>query len=226
VALHHALARSNDTDTFALLLAHGADPSLVSDGLTGFARAAREGRYDVLNLFERRGIAIDLQGVDELIAACARDDKTKMRAIGNRDPLVRELIAMGGTLLARFASNWNLKGVQNLLDLGVDPAAPFKEGDGYFGIPENSLPIHVAAWRAQPKIVKLLIKRGSPVDVPDANGNTPLALAVRACVDSYWSERRSPESVKALLAAGAATKGVPFPSGYDEVDALLRAHAS
>ena len=30
------------------------------------------------------------------------------------------------------------------------------------------------------------------LDVKDANGRTPLALAVRACVDSYWTGRRSP----------------------------------
>jgi hypothetical protein len=47
-------------------------------------------------------------------------------------------------------------------------------------------------------------------------------LAVQACVDSYWSSRRSPESVAALLAAGASVKGVKYPSGYAEIDAILR----
>jgi hypothetical protein len=49
-------------------------------------------------------------------------------------------------------------------------------------------------------------------------------LAVRACVDSYWTERRTPEPVRLLLAAGATTDGVAFPSGYADVDALLRPH--
>jgi len=70
-------------------------------------------------------------------------------------------------------------------------------------------------------VVKLLIERGAPVDVRDGNGRTPLSLAVRACVDSYWSYRRSPESVRALLDAGASVDGVDFPSGYAEVDELL-----
>ena len=43
-------------------------------------------------------------------------------------------------------------------------------------------------------------------------------------VDSYWTEFRSPESVKALLRAGASVGGVRFPSGYAEVDTLLRRH--
>jgi hypothetical protein len=43
-------------------------------------------------------------------------------------------------------------------------------------------------------------------------------------VDSYWTERRSPESAQALLEAGASPQGVAFPSGYAEVDELLRKH--
>jgi len=50
-------------------------------------------------------------------------------------------------------------------------------------------------------------------------------LAVKACVDSYWTNRRSPESVEALLRAGASVKGIDFPSGYAEVDELLKLQA-
>jgi hypothetical protein len=106
--------------------------------------------------------------------------------------------------------------------LGVDVAALFREGDGYFGIAKNSTALHVAAWRAQHETVELLIQCGAPVNVPDGNGRTPLALAVRACVDSYWTHKRSRESVGALLRAGAPVNGVEFPSGYAEVDDLLR----
>ena len=44
--LHHALARSNRLALIELLLDHGADPALTNgrDGLSGVARAAREGR--------------------------------------------------------------------------------------------------------------------------------------------------------------------------------------
>ena len=91
---------------------------------------------------------------------------------------------------------------------------------------QGSLAIHVAAWRAQSAIVKLLLERGSPVDGPDAKGRTPLALAVKACVDSYWTEYRSPESVEALLRAGASVSGVRFPCGYADVDVLLQRHGA
>ena len=179
----------------------------------------------MLALFERRGIPIALDGVERLIAACARHHAVTVRSIAEHEPgVVSELLSEGGRLLATFAGVGNAEGVRHLLDLGVDVDARFKEGDGYFDIAKDSLAIHIAAWRANHATVKLLIERGSPIDVRDGRGRTPLALAVRACVDSYWAYRRSPESVEALLRAGASTSGVSFPSGYAEVDELLRRH--
>jgi hypothetical protein len=63
------------------------------------------------------------------------------------------------------------------------------------------------------------------VNALDGKGRTALALAVKACVNSYWTNRRSPDSVEALLEAGASTSGIAIPSGYDAIDALLEKHA-
>jgi ankyrin repeat protein len=222
-ALHHALARDNALRTIELLLEHGADSLLVCRGLTAVARAAREGRGDVLELFDRRGVATALAGLDALIAACARGRVEQARAIAEHDPVLLEgLRAASGELLARFAGTCNPQGVAALLDLGVDVAAPFADGDGYWGEPDGSLAIHIAAWRACPAVVRLLIERGAPVDVPDSNGRTPIALAIRACTDSYWTENCSPESIRMLLEAGASAKDIPFPTGHAKVDELLR----
>ena len=223
--LHHAIQRDNGLETIELLLDHGADPSFTLHGRSAVALAARCGRGDVLDALERRGIPTELHGADRLIAACARGDETAARAIAEREPhLVAEVLADGGRLLAEFALTGNADGVRLLLELGVPVAAVYAEGDGYFGVAPRSTALHVAAWLARPAVVKLLLERGAPVDVRDGRGRTPLALAVRACVDSYWTERRSPESVETLLAAGASVDGVPYPSGYAEVDALLAAH--
>lgn len=225
-ALHQALRRDNALETIETLLDHGADPALENgDGTSAVAIAARRGRGDVLALFASRGHAIELRGVERLIAACARNDAAAVRALKQEEPkLVGELIAQGGRLLAEFAGVGNTEGVRLLLDLGVAVAALFVEGDGYWDVAANSTALHVAAWRARHATVKLLIERGAPVDAVDGKGRTPLALAVRACVDSYWADQRSPESVAALLRAGASAAGVAFPSGYAEVDALLRLH--
>jgi ankyrin repeat protein len=222
-ALHQAIRRDNRINHIKLMLDHGADPALLAaGGQSAVVMAARRGRGDILELFEQRGVPVELSGVERLIAACARNDAAAVHSIATDEPeLINDVIAQGGKLLAEFAGNDNADGVRLLLDLGVAVTALY-EGDGYFGLAPNSLALHVAAWRARHATVKLLIERGSPVSVPDGRGRTPLALAARACVDSYWTDLRSPESVAALLAAGASSGEVEYPTGYDEVDALLR----
>jgi ankyrin repeat protein len=227
-ALHHALRRDNCLKIIELLLEHGANPALTNtrDGRSAIAMAAHGGRGDVLALFEERGVALDLHGVDQLIAACARNNREGIVLLSAEEPhLVKELIERGGTLLAEFAGVGNAAGLRNLLDIGVNVAALYREGDPYFEIAKDSMVLHVACWRAWPAAVKELIARGAPVNAADGKGRTALALAVKACVDSYWKDRRSPESVEALLLAGASVSGIEVPSGYDDVDELLRQHS-
>jgi len=221
-ALHQALRRDNNLEHIEAMLNHGADATIASrDGQSAMRIAVRRGRRDVLEALERRGIPIALPGVDRLIAACARNDSDAVQSIRAREPeLVRELLAEGGTLLAEFTFTANQDGICHLLDLGV-PVTALYEGDGYWDIAPGSTSLHVAAWRAWHDALRLLLERGAPVNVRDGKGRTPLALAVKACVDSYWADRRSPESVAALLKAGASVEGVA-PSGYDAVDELLR----
>jgi ankyrin repeat protein len=226
-ALHQALRRDNSLAHIELMLDHGADPTLTNlfDGRSSVAMAARRGRGDVLAAFVRRGIPIKLNGVDRAIVACTTNDQAAVRSIAAHEPhLLPELLVEGGKLLAEFAGNDNSEGVRLLLDLGV-PVEALYEGDPYFDIARDSTALHVAAWKAWPRTVKLLIERGAPIDAQDAKGRTALALAVKACVDSYWTNRRSPESVEALLKAGASVSGADFPSGYAEVDVLLQSYA-
>ncbi|MGH9163791.1 MAG: ankyrin repeat domain-containing protein [Vicinamibacteraceae bacterium] len=236
---HNAVLSDNALTIVEVALDHGADPMRVwhprADaskrpepwhGMSAAAMAARRGRGDLLDLFERRGLPVELHGAEALLASCARNDAEHVRSIAESEPrLIHDVVMEGGRLLAAFAGNGNTEGVRHLLDLGVDVTATFEEGDGYFDIAPNSTALHVASWRACHDTVRFLIERGAPIDVPDGRGRTPLALAVRASVDSYWTSRRTPESVEVLLRAGASPAGVvPFPSGYAEVDALLRAH--
>jgi ankyrin repeat protein len=225
-ALHQAVRRDNVLPTIELLLDYGADPALPNcDGRTAIQMAARRGRGDMLDLFERRGTAITLTGVDALIAACARDHKETIRSLIAVEPQLKlNLIEQGGTLLAEFASPGNLAGVRNLLDLGVSANALYCEGDVYFDIAKDSTALHVAAWRASREVVKELIVRGAPINAADARGRTALQLAVKACVDSHWTEIRSPDSVRALLEAGASPAGIELPTGYEEIDDLFRRH--
>ncbi|MDE2126760.1 MAG: ankryin [Armatimonadetes bacterium] len=224
-ALHQALRRDNSLSIVEAMLDYGASPLLKNrnDHRTGTAIAAGRGRGDVLNLFVQRGITVDLDGVDRLISACAQDDDEAIGLIVKGLPeLVGELLAAGGAVLAVFAGNGNTAGAARLLDLGVPVDARFVEGDGYFDVAPNSTALHVAAWRAQHQTVSFLIERRADLDVLDGKGRSALMLAVKACVDSYWMETRAPDSVKALLEAGASAEGIVVPCGYEAVDTLLR----
>ena len=221
---HQAIQRDNDLEIIQAVLDHGGDPNFPRDPISPLLLAVRRGRSDVLKELAVRGIPIQLTGAARLVAACAIDDTEAIKTLTASEPdLVQEIVSSGGTLLAEFAGVGNTGGVRNLLDLGVGIGERYKQGDGYYGIAKDSTALHVAAWRGRHETVKLLIERGATVEIADGAGRTPLALAVKACVDSYWTERRSPESVKELLEAGATPNGIPLPTGYSDIDTLLEA---
>lgn len=222
--LQHSLTRDNDIEIVQMLLDHGADPSLVQHGMTAVSLAARLGRGDVLDAMARRGIQLKIDGADALLAACARGHAPAVRTIADTMPAAVDAVhAVAALVLARFAGNGNSAGIRLLLELGLPVDARFREGFAYYDIAPQSTALHVAAWRGRHAAVRALLAAGADPNAKDGKDRTPLMLAVKACVDSYWTDRRTTESLEALLAAGASVGGVPIPSGYDAADALLRA---
>jgi len=222
--LHQSIRRNNGLVMIEQLLDHGADPLIANtlDGRNAFQMAAYHGRGDILDAFVRRGFGYEMRGMDALAAACARGDEGAARAaLAGSPELGGRLIAMGGTLLAHFAGAGNDAGVRMLIALGVSPNAVWNSGDGYWDLTLGSTALHVAAWRANHQVVATLIAAGSDVNARDARGRTALQLAVKACTDSHWKYRRKPDSVAALLAAGATKGGVELPTGFDAIDQLL-----
>jgi ankyrin repeat protein len=223
-ALQHSVLRDNRIQIIELLLANGGDPLLPNkkDGGNAVQMAARRGRGDVLRLFAERGIDTQLRGFDAVAAACALGDGERAAELLRAEPGARAMFAVHkGDLLGMFAGVGNTEGVQCLLDVGV-PADALFSGDAYFGQAGGSTALHVAAWHGNSDTMSLLIERGTPVDARDGKGDTALQLAIRACTNSYWSNRRRPDWVEPLLKAGASTVGVEVPTGYAEADELIR----
>jgi ankyrin repeat protein len=222
--LHQSIRRDNGQVMIEQLLDHGADPLLANafDGLNAFQMAAYHGRGDILDAFDQRGFKYEFPGIDALVASCARGDIETARHLLEGSPDLRALLlTMGGTLLARFSGAGNDLSVRALLAVGISPNALWPTGEGYWDLAPASTALHVAAWRANHDVVNTLIAAGTDVNARDAHDRTALQLAVKACTDSYWKYRRKPESVAALLAAGATTDGIDLPTGYDDIDRLL-----
>jgi ankyrin repeat protein len=230
--LHHALSRGNPLTYFELLLDRGADPGLLAkDGTTAYSVAARMARVDVLDLFERRGFAVALEGDDAFLAACARADEATARRVVASDPsTVQRLQSQNSGLLVDFAGSGSTAAVSLMLDLGFDIGAGRSNPPWAAG--ETAL--HVAAWRGRLDMVKLLIERGAPLEAVDHSGATPLAVSVRALVEqSEWTPNEySIEIAHALLNAGARfessqlTLAVAFCLGRMDDAARLAREAS
>jgi ankyrin repeat protein len=219
-ALHHSLGRDNPLPFLALLMEHGADPTLTDKGgHNAFQLAAAMGRGDVLDLFACNGFAYRLEGVDALRVACARGDEAGARALVAADPtLVARLAAEQPDVVAHFAGAGNTEGTRILLDLGLGL-------EGLTDLPNarGESALHLAVWRERADTVRLLLARGAPLEATNRAGQTPLAMAVRAQVEgSEWTPHSSTEILEALLEAGAKVDAAPFPSGSDAADALLR----
>lgn len=84
--------------------------------------------------------------------------------------------------------------------------------------------IHWAANRGQLEAVRLLIRHKVPLESRSMYGGTVLGTAV-------WSAIHEPRAdhfaiIEELLAAGARVQEAGYPSGRDDIDALLRRYGA
>ena len=167
------------------LLEHGADPSLPTpprEGSSAVAMAARAGRADALELFRRRGFALELHGDDAFFEALARGDRARVRAFTAAERrIVDRLESVWPGTITTLAGAGNVAAVELALELG-------------FPLPVDAL--SVAVWRERTETVRLLLARGAPVSA------SVLSLAQRALTEmSEWTPHHSREILDALQAA-------------------------
>jgi ankyrin repeat protein len=204
--LHGALRHGTPIHYFEWLLDRGADPSLPDkDATVPGAEAARRGRADVLDLFEKRGFHIALEGDDSFLAACARVNEAGAHRLAAADPsVVGRIQSRSPGLLADFAGAGNTGAVRLMLDLGFDIGMARIKPDWNAG--ETAL--HVAATRGRRPVVELLIERGAPLDARRRDGYTPLGVAFR-CLEqqSEWTPNEYTLPIaEALIEAGAGVE--------------------
>jgi Ankyrin repeat len=167
------------------------------------AEAARQGRADVLDLFEKRGIRIALEGDDRFLAACARANETEARASVAADPgVIGRLESRAPGLLADFAGGGNTGAVRLMLEMGFDVGMARVEPKWSAG--ETAL--HVAAARGRYRVAKLLIERGAPLEAKRHPDQTPLGVAF-LCLEQQWEWTPNEYTLpiaEALIKAGAS----------------------
>lgn len=105
--------------------------------------------------------------------------------------------------------------VEYLLSQGVDAA-------GGAGTGLNAL--HWAANRGQLEAVRLLIRAKAPLETRSMYGGTALGTVVWAAVHEPRGEQQ--RIIEELLDAGADPEQADYPTGHEQIDALLRRHRS
>ena len=204
--LHWALRQGTPIHYFRWLLDHGADPLLPDkNGIVPVAEAARQGRGDVLELFEKRGVVIGLEGDDRLLAACARANEAEARKLAAADPsVVGRMQSQNPGMLADFAGAGNTTAVRLMLDLGFDAGIARSKPNWVAG--ETAL--HVAAARGRQTVAELLVERGAPIEAKRHGGWTPLGVALR-CLEqqSEWTPNEYTLPIaEMLIKAGASVE--------------------
>jgi hypothetical protein len=125
--------------------------------------------------------------------------------------------AVGPEVLAEALTcacfNGRVETAKCLLAQGVDPAGG--QGTGL-----NAL--HWAVNRGQLDCVLLLLKHPAPPSLETLSMYQGTALGTAVWASVHETKPRHLEVIEQLLIAGADIRGAEYPSGRDDVDALLR----
>jgi hypothetical protein len=154
------------------------------EGRSAVAVAARGGRADVLELFRRRGFAVELEADDAFFASLAHADSGGVRAFLADEPgIVERLESTAPGIVATLAGAGNTNAVALALDVGF-PLSPDA--------------LSLAVWRERSSTVRLLLEHGAPVSP------SVLTLAERALAEpSDWTPHQSSEILDTLRSAVA-----------------------
>jgi ankyrin repeat protein len=225
-ALHGCARSARGVAALALLVSHGADPLIrARDGRSAYALARIYGHMAIAEWLAQHGGATELSPADRFLAACADGDEAEARAAMAAVP---DAIGRFGPqelrLLSEAAARDATDAVRVMLELGWPIDAPGMAGGSA---------LHVAAWFGCAPTLRLLVERGSPLELRDPTyGSTPLGWAAYGAANCRRPGGDYLECVRALLEAGASVRGpmskdgrtaLEMASGAPEVQEAMRA---
>jgi uncharacterized protein len=183
------------------LLAGGADPTIVTHHGDALAIAMRRGFREIVETLVRHtGTGT---GDSPLHEAARRGDVAAIEEALARGDEPDAENRIGYTPLMEACREGREPVVRRLLEAGADPA--HRGNDLGMGMTA----LHLAADGDRPEIAELLLSRGLPVDVGNAQGTTPLA----------WALGEGSVATATVLLDAGADPAIEDENGYSALDA-------
>jgi hypothetical protein len=160
----------------------------------------------------------DATPAQRLLAACAWGDRTAAQDVVAAHPdVVRSLTPAQMRLITDAAHADQTAAVLLMIDLGFDPHA--RGMDGWE-------PIRWAAFHGNVEVVRRLLVHDPPLRVPDPSyGGTPLEQCLYGSVHGWFCKKGDfAATARLLLEAGDTFPPTDYPTGREDVDAVLREH--
>jgi hypothetical protein len=82
-----------------------------------------------------------------------------------------------------------------------------------------------AVNRGKLETVRMFIRRKAPLELRNSHGTTVLGTAVWSIINEPWWPEQL-RIIEELLDAGAHVEEAGYPTGHDEVDAVLRRYGA
>jgi len=172
----HVVAQRWDAALAAKLVERGADVVRPrADGRTPYALAALTGNAEVATWLRAYGVSDELSGVDSLIAAASRGERSVVDEALRRLPELRnEVQGEHYVALHRAAEEGNVQVLKCLLACGLDPD---HQEDGI-----GKTALHGAAMEGRAEAVRTLLEHGASPAITDREFNgQPLVWAAEGC---------------------------------------------
>jgi ankyrin repeat protein len=209
-AMTTLMTSKNRNDFVALLLEHGADPTLLDDfGNTALHLAARRGRVDATSMLIEHGAPIDLpNNADNTalhFAALEGIQESLIELIEHgADPTLQD--DSGNTSLHHAARGGRADAISILLEHGAPIDLPNNAGN---------TALHLAVQGSEKYALASLIEHGAALDLVNNRGETPLDIAWNDAIVEMLNE------AAAALAPWPAPRGAPAMAYDSESDRII-----